>query len=169
MPEQRNPESLQRALDALAPLPVHVIATAGGIVEVQELVVPANAHVVPFADHDALMRRATLVVGHGGHGTTMRALRHGLPIVGMPAKGADQVPITRLIEEWNVGRALPGDADVARIRAAVEAILGDATVHEEARARARALEGLDGAQLAADSLESLLPVGARGGTAEVSL
>jgi hypothetical protein len=157
VPEQRDPGSLQRALDALAVLPVHVIATAGGIVEVDELAVPTNAHVVPFADHDALMRRARLVVGHGGHGTTMRALRHGLPIVGMPARGADQVPITRLLEEWNVGRALPGDADVAQIRAAVEDILRDPTVHDEARARARAFEGLDGAQLAADSLESLLP------------
>ena len=59
----------------------------------------------PFADHDALMQRASLVVGHGGHGTTMRALRHGLPIVGMPARGADQVPITRLLEEWQLERA----------------------------------------------------------------
>ena len=38
--EQRSAEKLQRGLDALADLPVHVVATTGGIVEPQELAVP---------------------------------------------------------------------------------------------------------------------------------
>jgi UDP:flavonoid glycosyltransferase YjiC (YdhE family) len=155
VPEQRNVTSLQRALDALAGMPVHVVGTTGGIVDPAELAAPPNSWLVPFADHDALMRRASLVVGHGGHGTTMRALRHGLPIVGMPARGADQLPITRLLEEWNVGRALPGDASVEQIRGAVEAVMTDAAIAGEARRRAEMLAGLDGASLAADSLERL--------------
>jgi UDP:flavonoid glycosyltransferase YjiC (YdhE family) len=157
VPEQRSPDALQRALDALGELPVHVVATTGGIVDPSELAAPPNAHLVDFADHDALMRRATLVVGHGGHGTTMRALRHGLPIVGMPAKGADQVPITMLLERWRVGRALPGDADAATIRIAVEAVLSDDRYRAEAAARSEAFVGMDGAALAADSIEALLP------------
>lgn len=156
VPEQRDPGALQRAIDALAELPVRVVATTGGIVDPAELDAPANAHLVPFADHDALMRRAALVVGHGGHGTTMRALRHGLPIVGMPARGADQAPITRLLEEWQVGRALPGDADATQIRAAAEAVLANPAYREEARRHSLAFTGLDGARLAADSVESLL-------------
>lgn len=155
--EQRSPEALQRALDALGELPVHVVATTGGVVEPSELAAPPNAHLVTFADHDTLMRRATLVLGHGGHGTTMRALRHGLPIVGMPARGADQVPITQLLERWQVGRALPGDADAAAIRRAVEHVLADDRYSTEARSRAQAFVGMDGATLAADSIESLLP------------
>lgn len=158
VPEQRSVESLQRALDALAPLPVHVVATTGGIVDPAELHAPANAHLVAFADHDVLMQRAAMVVGHGGHGTTMRALRHGLPIVGMPARGADQVPITLLLEEWNVGVALPGDASVGQIRTAVERVLSSADMQSAAQQRAAALRGRDGAVLAADSLESLLSV-----------
>ncbi len=156
VPEQRSPESLQRALDALAPLPVHVVATTGGVVDPAELTAPANAHLLPFADHDQLMDRATLMLGHGGHGTTMRALRHGLPIVGMPAKGADQVPITQLLERWHVGRGLPGDASVDDLRAAVETVLSDPSYAAEAAERARALAGPDGAVLAADSVEAVL-------------
>ncbi|MFN8022773.1 MAG: glycosyltransferase [Acidimicrobiales bacterium] len=156
VPEQRDVDALQRALDALAPLPVLVVATTGDVVEPDELIVPANTRVVRFADHDALMRRASLVVGHGGHGTTMRALRHGLPIVGMPARGADQVPITRLLEEWHVGRALPGNAGVDQIRDAVTSVLADRSIAGEARRRGELLASCDGAALAADSLERLV-------------
>lgn len=153
--EQRSPEMLQRALDALGQLPVHVVATTGGIIDPEELAAPTNAFLVTFADHDALMDRSSLVVGHGGHGTTMRTLRHGLPLVGMPAKGADQVLITRLIEEWNVGRALPGDAGVGQIGSAVEAVLADNRFRAEAERRSSAFGELDGADIAATSLASL--------------
>jgi UDP:flavonoid glycosyltransferase YjiC (YdhE family) len=154
--EQGNREMLQRSLDALGGLPVHVVATTGGVVDPRELAPPANAYLVPFADHDALMDRASLVVGHGGHGTTMRALLHGLPIVGIPAMLSDQVPITQLIQEWKVGRALPLDADVTQIRSAARDVLSDPTFREQAEQRSRTLAGPDGVQLAASSVESLL-------------
>ena len=157
VPEQRSPDMLQRALDALAPLPVYVVATTGGIVDPEDLAAPANAHLVAFADHDALMKRASFVVGHGGHGTTMRALRHGLPMVAIPAKGADQAPITQLIEEWKVGRGLPGDADVEHIRSAAEEVLFNPNFREEAGRRSFAFAGLEGAQIAATSVEALIP------------
>ena len=111
----------------------------------------------PFADHDQLMERSSMVVGHGGHGTTMRALRRGLPIVGIPAKGADQIPITKLIDQWGAGRALPMDAEVVHIRTAVQEILGDPSFRNEAARRSTAFAGLDGAAMAADSVETLIP------------
>jgi UDP:flavonoid glycosyltransferase YjiC (YdhE family) len=154
--EQRSPEMLQRALDALATLPVHVVATTGAIVEPTELAIPANAHVVSFADHDALMDRAAVLVGHGGHGTTMRALRHGLPMVGIPAKGGDQAPITQMLDGWGVGKALSGDASVSQIRSAAEVVLSDDTFADEARRRSHALEDCNGAAFAADSVEALI-------------
>jgi len=156
VPEQRDKDLFQRALDALAPLDVHVVATTGGTIETSELVAPANAVVVSFADHDALMERASLVVGHGGHGTTMRALKHGLPIVGVPATGGDQVPITQLLEQWGSGRALPGDAKVDQIREAARAVLEGEDYRAEARRRSTFLQGTDGAHVAARAVEALL-------------
>jgi UDP:flavonoid glycosyltransferase YjiC (YdhE family) len=156
VPEQRDPAMLQRALDALAALPVHVVATTGGVVDPAELSVPANAWVTAFADHDQLMERAAVVLGHGGHGTTTRALRHGLPIVGIPAKGLDQAPNTRLVEEWGAGLALPPDAGTDQIRAAVQEILADDRFAAQARHRSQAFGSRDGAELAADSIEALL-------------
>jgi len=154
--EQRDPAMLQQALDALAPLPVHVVGTTGGIVDPDQLSTPDNAWLVPFADHDRLMREAVLVVGHGGHGTTMRAMRAGLPIVGIPAKAGDQRPNLEMVQEWGAGRALAPDADAVQIRAAVEEVLGDPAYAAEARRRAECFGEVDGAVLAADSLERLL-------------
>jgi len=103
------------------------------------------------------LERASIVVGHGGHGTTMRALRRGLPMVGIPAKGADQIPITQLIDQWGAGRAMPADADALQIRGAVQELLSNPDFRTEARRRSAAFAGKDGAQLAASSVEALLP------------
>jgi UDP:flavonoid glycosyltransferase YjiC (YdhE family) len=88
--EQRNVDKVQRALDALADLPVHVVATTGGIVAPNEVATPANAVVLNYAAHDPIMRRAALVMTHGGHGTAMRAMRHGVPMVVIPGLAGDQ-------------------------------------------------------------------------------
>jgi UDP:flavonoid glycosyltransferase YjiC (YdhE family) len=155
--EQRDPRMLQQALDALSSLPIHVVATTGSIVDPGELHPPDNALLTPFADHEQLMAAASFVVGHGGHGTTMRAIRRGLPIVGIPAKGGDQAPNLALVESWGVAIALPADADIPVIRTAARRLLDEPGFAEEARRRSRAFQQAgDGAKLAADSVESLI-------------
>ncbi len=64
--EQRNVDKVQRALDALADLPVHVVATTGSIVAPNEVATPRNAVVLNYAAHDPIMRRAALVITHAG-------------------------------------------------------------------------------------------------------
>lgn len=160
--EQRSVAKLQAGLDALATLPVHVVATTGGIVEPQELAVPANAVVLRYAAHDPILRRAALAVTHGGHGTMMRALRHGVPLVVIPGLAHDQAPNAATAEDWRVGLALPGDADAAAIRAAADTILGEPGYRQAAARRATALAGIDGAANAADEVEALLSAEATG-------
>jgi UDP:flavonoid glycosyltransferase YjiC (YdhE family) len=162
--EQRSPEKLQRTLDALADLPVHVVVTTGGIVEPDELDAPANAYLMSFADHGPLLDRAALLMGPGGHGTTMRCLAQGVPLVLSAAKALDQAGTCATVQEWGAGCALHADADAAGIRATVQDVLADPAYREEARRRATALAGLNGAALAADSYEALLaPALARAG------
>jgi len=106
--EQRNVEKLERGLAALAELPVHVVATTGGIVDPSELSVPPNAFVVNYAAHDPIMERAALIVTHGGHGTAMRALRHGVPMVVIPGLAGDQPFVAAAIDEWGTGSCASG-------------------------------------------------------------
>ena len=154
--EQRNVEKLQRGLDALKVLPVHVVATTGGIVGPGELIVPHNAIAVSYAAHDPIIARAALVVTHGGHGTAMRSLRHGVPMVVIPGLAGDQPYVAAAVQEWGAGRALPGDADMESIRSAAQEVLSVPSYRAQAGIRAKALAGIDGAARAADEVEMML-------------
>jgi MGT family glycosyltransferase len=154
--EQRNVEKVQRALDALADLPVHVAATTGGIVAPNELATPPNAVVLNYAAHDPIMRRAALVVTHGGHGTAMRALTHGVPMVVIPGLAGDQPFVAAAVEEFGAGLALPGDADAAAMREAAREVLANPAYRAEARRRSEAVAAGDGAASAARAVETLL-------------
>jgi UDP:flavonoid glycosyltransferase YjiC (YdhE family) len=155
-------DKLQRTLDALADLPVHVVATTSDA-DITRLTVADNAFVVPYAPHDPLMREASLVVTHGGHGTLMRALSHGLPMVCVTGKAPDQeaasfdqVPLAEFVEEHRAGRFVPADASAARIREAVRATLGSIEARHNASTLAGALLAEDGAAEAADQFIALL-------------
>jgi UDP:flavonoid glycosyltransferase YjiC (YdhE family) len=154
--EQRNVAKVQSALDALADLPVHVVATTGGIVAPNELATPTNAVVLNYAAHDPIMRLAALVMTHGGHGTAMRALSHGVPMVVIPGLAGDQPFVARAVAEYGAGLALPGDADAAAMRAAAIHVLDRDEFRAEARRRAQTLGRSDGAAAAADLVEFLL-------------
>lgn len=156
--EQRNVEKLQRTLDALAEEPVHVVATTGGIVAPNELASPANAIVLNYAAHDPILKRAALVITHGGHGTAMRALRHGVPMVIIPGLAGDQPYVAAAVQEWGAGRALPGDAGIEAIRGAAREVLSTTSFRDSARQRAGTLNSIDGAANAADEVEALIGV-----------
>jgi UDP:flavonoid glycosyltransferase YjiC (YdhE family) len=154
--EQRNVEKVQRTLDALAGLPLRVVATTGGIVAPNEVAAPANAIVLNYAAHDPIMHRAALVITHGGHGTAMRALRHGVPMVLIPGLAGDQPFVAAAVAEFGAGIALPGDAGSDAIRNAAEEILSSPSFGGNARQCASDLAGIDGAANAADEVERLL-------------
>ena len=154
--EQRNADKIQKSLDALSGLGVHVVATTAGIVAPSELTVPDNAVVFDYAAHDPILKRAALVVTHGGHGTAMRALKHGVPMVVIPGLAGDQPYVAAAVQEFGAGRALPQDAGVEAIRTAAEEVLRTPSFTANARERAVMLAGVDGAANAADEVEALL-------------
>jgi MGT family glycosyltransferase len=156
MPEQGSLAKFQNAIDALASLPVHGVVTVGDSVDPNALRPAANVVALATADHDDLMRRAALVVTHGGHGTFMRALKNGLPMVVIPGLAADQPVNAAAAQAWGVGRALPSDASAEMMREAAREVLASPACRDAARAIARNLVGVDGASNAADEIELLL-------------
>ena len=102
-----------------------------------------------------------MVVGHGGHATTMVALAHDLPLLVIPMDAmTDQPFIGKAIERAGAGRTMGRRSSPEKIRAAVEELLADGP-HRAAAARLGAeVRSLPGAQLGADTVEALLRDGA---------
>ena len=146
----------QRIMSALGTLPVRAIVTTGGA-DVGRLPAPPNVTVRGRADHAELMREATLLIGHGGHSTTMRALAHDLPAVILPLNPLmDQPLVGQAVEGAGAGRMLPTRADPAAIAAAVSDILADPGYASAAATIGARLRLQHGAKTAAGRLDDLV-------------
>jgi UDP:flavonoid glycosyltransferase YjiC (YdhE family) len=149
--------SLQTTLDALAGLSAEVVVTVAPSVDRSALRVPAGIEVRGFVPHADLLPTVSVLVGHGGHATTMAALAHDVPLVVLPTERLmDQPTIARAVARAGAGVALGTRASAAEIRAAVEAMLADGP-HRAAAARlGAAIRERDGAATAADLIEQSL-------------
>jgi MGT family glycosyltransferase len=140
------------ALEALADQPVHVVATLPSA-ETEGFAVPANARVVSFVPHGAILDRAVCAVTHGGMGATQKALARGVPVCAVPF-GRDQFEVARRVQVARAGSMLPAKRlSVDRLREAVELAIGRG---EGARRIAEAYRRAGGAAAAADGVEQLL-------------
>jgi UDP:flavonoid glycosyltransferase YjiC (YdhE family) len=144
----------QRVLEATGGLDARTVATLGPAVDADEVGASSDTELHEWMPHDELFPHASLVVCHGGHGTTLAALAHGVPVLVLPLDAtSDQPRMARAVTVAGVGATLPRRADPAMIRAAIERMLDD----QEMRARARQLGAVirewDGPRRAADVLE----------------
>ena len=121
---QNHVAVLQRVLDALSDLDVRVLLTTGETIDPAELDAPPNAVILRRAPHVQVMREAALVVTHGGHGTAIRALAQGLPMLVVP-HGRDQNDNARRVTERGAGLSLPPTASTEEIRQTVRRLLAE--------------------------------------------
>lgn len=150
-------QALQTILDAMAGLPVRAIVTTGPSIDPATVRAPANARVERYLPHAEVMPRASLVIGHGGHSTTMLALAHDLPLLILPMfLMGDQPAVGQAVEAAGAGRVLPKTASADEIRAAIMALLPEGPHREAARALGVRLRACDGAVAAADVVEQSL-------------
>ncbi|HEY1124820.1 MAG TPA: glycosyltransferase [Sphingobium sp.] len=135
-------ECLRRIVAALATLDVRAVVTLGGVVRPDEVPGAANVHVVDSAPHAALLKDASLVINHGGHGTIMKAATAGLPQLVIP-HGRDQGDNAVRIAHRGAGLILPRDAEADAIRDAAARLLGDPAYALAAQALARRIAERD--------------------------
>lgn len=121
---QNHAGVLQNVIDALAPLDARVLVTLGGSIEQGALKPAANTAIVESAPHTIVMREASLVVTHGGHGTVMRALVNRLPMLVLP-HGRDQNDNAARVVYRGAGLTLMANASVEEIREACARILAE--------------------------------------------
>ena len=141
------------ALEALADLPVHVVATVPASQASVGRTVPANAHVAPFVPHAKVLPRAVCAITHGGMGATQKALAHGVPVVAVPF-GRDQLEVARRVEVGRAAVRLPARRLAPdRLRSAVRTAM---TMTVGAQEVAAGFRSTGGPGAAADALERRL-------------
>ena len=123
---------LQRIVDGLGSLPVHGIVTTGPALDPDAITAPPNVTVVAAAPHSQVLEHAAVVVTHGGHGTVVRALAAGVPMVVLH-HGRDQADNAARITTRGAGLALRRTAKPSDIAAAVRRVLDDPSFAQAAQ------------------------------------
>ena len=162
------PALYRSAIDALAPLPVRVLLTIGDRRDHEELgPLPPNVHVEEWVAQEAVAPHAAAIVGHGGHGTTLGALAHGVPLVVVPLFSVDQWANAAAVARTGAGVALdaeaatrrvlglPGPATIDGLGAAVERVLADPAHRRAAQRIAGAMAALPPADAAVETLAAI--------------
>ena len=142
----------ERLLAGLAAVPAEVLVTVGRNIDPADFgEQPAHITIERYVAQADVLPRCALVVSHGGSGSLMGALEHGLPSVLTPL-GADQPHNAVRAAELGVATSLDAAAVTpTEIERAVTAMLGDV------RARATAL-GLKAEIDALPPVEATVPL-----------
>jgi UDP:flavonoid glycosyltransferase YjiC (YdhE family) len=118
--------------------------------------VPANARMVEWVSYAKTMPHCSVVVCHAGHGTVVRSLASGVPLVACPAAGDMGENASRIA--WaGVGVPLPRRLVTARgVRLAVKKVLADPGFRGRAKAVRDWSSHHDGGEVASETLEEFV-------------
>jgi MGT family glycosyltransferase len=145
---------VEAALQSLPDEGFYVVATSAAY-DPGELTTLAGSYtrLEQFLPHDPVVKRASVVICHGGMGITQRALSHGVPVVVIPF-GRDQLEVARRVEYAGVGvRLLPKQLNRETLSAAVRR----ATAMQKAAGKlALSMAAAGGSSRAAGNIEELL-------------
>jgi MGT family glycosyltransferase len=148
---QRDDALIRTALSALEDENVEVVVSTVAH-DHERFDAPANARVVSWLPHGAVMHQAACVVCHGGMGITQRALAAGVPVCVVPF-GRDQGEVAARVHATAAGTSVPPEAlTPATLR---EAIMEAMSMRAGAQRIAEGFARAGGAPAAATALESL--------------
>ncbi len=120
-----TPGVFEAVLDGLRHAPFNVIVTIGRDRDPAELgTQPPNVHVERWIPQSLLFGHCDAVVCHGGSGTMLAALSHGLPLLVLP-RGANQFWNAERCAALGAARVLDDtDVDPAAVRRELDDLLG---------------------------------------------
>ena len=145
---------LQRIIGALGTMEVRGLVTLGPAMAGERWDVPANVTVVPSAPHARILPQAAAMVTHAGHGSVMRALAHGVPLLCLPM-GRDQDDNAARVIARGAGLRLRPSARPERIAAALRRLLGEPGFRTNAERLGRTIRDDAAADRAVAELEAV--------------
>jgi UDP:flavonoid glycosyltransferase YjiC (YdhE family) len=135
---------------------VRGLLTTGPAVPPDAIRAPANVTVVATAPHAAVLRHASVVVTHGGHGTVVKTLAAGLPLV-ILHHGRDQADNAARVTARGAGLSVPRRSSSRRIARAIAVVLSTASYRERAARLGEQVMADASSSTLLDELESVEP------------
>ncbi len=148
---------LRAALAGLGDMPIRVMATWNRrpLPSDEPVVVPDNTRLVEWVSYSKTMPACSLVICHAGHGTMVRALACGCPVLAVPHVG-DMAENAARADWAGAGVRLPWRLlTPGTLRLAVQRALSRASVAARARELAAWAADHDGPARAAELVEAL--------------
>ena len=149
---------LSRVVASLRELPAQLIVTVGPQIDPAELgPQPEHVRVERYIAQSLVLPGCDAMVSHGGSGSVLGALSHGLPSVLLPL-GADQPGNAARCVALGVGELRSAaETTPAQLRAAVTQVLGDPRYRRNAERLRDEIAALPDAASAVPLLEALAP------------
>lgn len=146
---------LRVGLEALADEPVRVLAATNRRPLRGPLTVPANAKLVEWISYSRTMPHCAAVITHAGHGTVVRALASGAPVLAVPHSG-DMGENAARVDWAGVGMRLPWRLlSPLSLRVVTRRLLDSPQLAARARELARWAAAHDAAHRGAELVEEL--------------
>ena len=123
--------ALRRSLRALHGLPVQGVLTAGPAIDPAGLPAGSQVQILRGAAHDDILPHCAAAIVQGGHGSVIRPLLHGVPLLALPL-GRDNADNAARVAEAGAGIALSGRAGAWRIRRALRTLLAEPAYRQAA-------------------------------------
>jgi MGT family glycosyltransferase len=149
---------LRRIVEALQQRPVRAIVTLGQMLEPDEVPATGGVRVVRSAPHTPILNQAALVITHCGHGTTLKALAAGVPLLCIPM-GRDQNDTAARVVHHGAGIRLSPTVSPATIGRAVDRLLTDDSFAAAASRLAAAIASEHRTTDVAEELEAIAAAG----------
>lgn len=156
-PQFNNRTAVFRAfIEGLAGEPVNLLVALGRNNDPADYgPQPSNVQIERYIPQTLVFSRCNVVVCHGGSGSVMAAMSHGIPLVIVPI-GADQPQNALRCADLGVARVLDqATLDPSVACAAVRDVLRNPTYHQHAEAMRAEIEELPGPDQAVAFLERL--------------
>jgi MGT family glycosyltransferase len=146
---------LNRIVEALSTLDVRSLVTLGNAIDPAEVKAKGSVAVVATAPHGQIFPQASVVVTHCGHGTTMKGLAAGVPLLCVPM-GRDQNDTAARVVHSGAGLRIKPTASARVIRDSVSRLLSEASFREKAGHLARSIAQREGCADAIQALEEIV-------------
>ncbi|WP_243057982.1 glycosyltransferase [Nocardioides sp. SR21] len=147
---------LQRLVDATDGLPARVLVSTGPTIDPTDLTARPGAEVHRWLAHANTLPGASVLVTHGGHGSTMAGLAHDVPLLVVPLDGkADHVVVGRSVEAAGAGRMVSRRGSADDFRTALAALLDQPSYRTAAARLGAAIRATDAVADGASALEAL--------------